>query len=80
MKFSINIGLPWMLQKIRLVFLVGIFYVIYTYSQPVYAFMWALYFILNDLSEVISDIDLLKEEKEDQSQMLRSMLTKRKGF
>lgn len=77
MKLEFNFNWMWVLHKVRLAFLVGVFYVLYTYTQPVFAFMWALYFLLNDLSEIVSDME---EAKEDRVNALKSMSHKRKGF
>jgi hypothetical protein len=77
MKFELNFNWVWVLHKARLVFLVGIFYVFYTYLAPVWAFMWALYFILNDLSEIINDIENIKEERAKQ---WKNILPQRKAF
>gem|GEM_PF-3720943 len=77
MKFEINIGWSWVLHKVRLAFLVGIFYILYVYVAPVWAFMWIAYFILNDLWEIVLDLETLREEK---TQIWKNISHRRKDF
>lgn len=77
MKFELNFNLSWMLQKVRLLFLVAVFWALYTYLGNVWAFMWGLYFILNDLSEVIDDLESMKTER---SNAWKGLSHKRKDF
>ena len=77
MKFEIKLDWTWVLHKIRLVFLVGVFYALYTYVAPIWGFVWILYFILNDLMEIVTDIETMKEERQE---LWRNISHKRKGF
>lgn len=77
MKFEFNLNWTWILQKVRLFFLLGVFYVLYVYTQPVFAFMWGMYFILNDLLETVTELENLKEE---QRSLWKSILNKQRGF
>jgi hypothetical protein len=77
MKLELNFNWTWILHKVRLAFLVGVFYAIYTYVHPVFALMWGMYFILNDLQEIVHDVEEMKEER---SQAWKNISTKRKDF
>lgn len=63
MKLELNFNWTWMLHKVRILFLVAVFYVLFTYALPVYAIMWALYFLFNDLSEIVEDVEKMEEER-----------------
>lgn len=77
MKFEMKFDLAWILRKVRIAFLVGVFYVFYEYQAPVLAFMWISYFILNDLT----DIETTQEQdKEERVNAWKSISHKRKGF
>lgn len=77
MKFEMKLDLAWILRKVRLAFLVGVFYAFYEFLAPIFAFMWISYFILNDLS----DIEVAQEQdKEERVNAWKNISTKRKGF
>lgn len=77
MKFEMKLDLAWILHKVRIAFLVGVFYAFYELTAPIFAFMWISYFILNDLS----DIEVAQElDKEERVNAWKSISTKRKGF
>lgn len=76
MKLEMN--LEWALKKLRLIFLIVIFYVLYVYVQPVFAFLWICYFILNDLSEAIDELESMKEHRRQTWDSLKP--SRRKGF
>lgn len=78
MKFELNWA--WALTKLRLIFLVAAFISLYHYISPIIGFAWLAYFILNDLSEIINDLEKSKEEQDEHMRTLRSLSTKRKGF
>ena len=61
-----KISIDWnvILRKLRIIFLIGVFYAIYTYAAPVWAFMWLAWFILNDLSDIEIDVAEIKEGEE----------------
>lgn len=63
MKFELNFNLTWILHKVRLVFLVAVFWALYTYVGEVWSFMWAIYFVLNDLNEIVTDVEAMKENR-----------------
>ncbi|MGV7000333.1 hypothetical protein ACWA2C_16730 [Priestia megaterium] len=74
---TINLDWPWILRKVRLVFLVAVFGVLYKYLDPMWAFIWIFYFALNDMMEIVTDIEEMKEER---ANAWKSISHKRKGF
>lgn len=62
MKFQINISWFAVLHKLRILFLIGIFYALYHYTAPVFAFMFAFYFIYSDLTDIESYISEMNEK------------------
>lgn len=77
MKFEIKLDWAWILRKVRIVFLVGVFWALYTYVGAVWGFMWLAYFILNDLNDIEVTID---EDKEERHRAWKNISTRRKGF
>jgi hypothetical protein len=80
MRFNIEIDWALVLRKVRIFFLLGVFYALYTYVAPVWAFMWIAYFILNDISDMESDLDDLNTRQEERDKEWKNILPKRKGF
>jgi hypothetical protein len=68
------------LRKLRIVFLLVAFYLIYTRIGEVWGFIWALYFIYNDLSDVEVDIGDMKTKQEERNKNFSEMMPKRKNF
>jgi hypothetical protein len=77
MKFEIKLDWAWILRKVRIAFLVAVFWALYTYVAAVFAFMWLAYFILNDLTDIEVTIE---EDREERHNAWKSISTKRKGF
>lgn len=77
MKFEFNFDWVWVLNKVRILFLVAVFCLLYIYVDAVWAFAWVIYFILNDLVEIVVDIQKMKE---DRMNLWKSVSTKREGF
>lgn len=77
MTLKVKMDWIWFFHKLRLAFLVGMFYVFYEYAAPVFAFMWIAYFILNDLNDIETT---QSQEKEERHHAWKSTLSKRKGF
>lgn len=75
MKFEINI--LSLLHKLRILFFLGVFYAIYTYVAPVFAFMVILYFLWGDISDIETDVE---EQKKRGEQMWRNISVRRKDF
>ncbi|MCU5224103.1 hypothetical protein COM24_07615 [Bacillus toyonensis] len=61
MKIQLQINWFAVLHKIRILMLVGIFYALYHYTSPVFAFMFAFYFIYSDLTDIESYISETNE-------------------
>lgn len=77
MNFEIKLDWAWILRKVRIAFLLAVFWAMYTYVGHVWAFIWIAYFILNDLT----DIETTQEqEKEERANAWKSISTKRRGF
>ncbi len=77
MKLELNFNWSWLLHKIRILFILGAFWTVYTYLGEVWGFMLIGYIVLNDLIEIILDIEKIKEEKE---MAWKGLISKRKGF
>lgn len=75
---KINLDLLWLMQKIRILFILALFYVLYQYVDPVWAFILVFWFILNDLSDIELDVDEIKESKRQIKNELFQL--KRKSF
>lgn len=75
---KINLDLLWLMQKIRILFILALFYVLYQYVDPVWAFILVFWFILSDLSDIELDVDEIKESKRQIKNELFQL--KRKSF
>jgi hypothetical protein len=67
---------PYLLNRIRIIFILALFYVLYEYTKPVYSFLFIFYMILSDLSDIESDASKLKEDTDKWT----STLIRRKDF
>lgn len=81
MRFNIEIDWALVLKKIRIFFLLGIFFLLYDYFDvPVWAFIWIFYFFLSDVADMESDIDTIKVQQEQREKDLKNLMPKRKNF
>lgn len=80
MKFNIEIDWALVLRKVRIIFLLGVFFALYTYLAPIWAFIWIAYFILSDIADIETDIGDIKEKQEQRDKTLRDVLPKRSKF
>jgi hypothetical protein len=84
MNLELKFDWQWILQKVRIVFLLAVFWGVYHYMTPFLAFVWLGYFLMNDLSDIESSLSELTArqelEKEERLQTWKSMSTKRKDF
>ncbi|GAK42132.1 hypothetical protein TCA2_4624 [Paenibacillus sp. TCA20] len=65
-----------LINRIRILIMVGIFIAVYHFIDPMWAFGFALYCILVDIADLNEDMDELTEERKT----WKSFLTNRKGF
>lgn len=81
---KIELTFEWFLNKLRVLFLIAVFYVLWTYAGQVWAFMWLGYFILNDLADTEQEIaDLttkMDKIREEERKIAFKGLTKRDKF
>jgi hypothetical protein len=77
MSFKIDFNWASILRKVRIAFLLGVFYCLYKYINPVFGFMWMAYFLLNDLTDIES---AQEESKEERVNAWKSISMKRKDF
>lgn len=75
MKITLNVD--WILHKVRIIFLLTVFWAIYTYVGEVWSFIWIGYFILNDLMEIVVEME---KSNENRAKAWEGITTKRKGF
>lgn len=75
MKITLNVD--WILHKVRIIFLLAVFWALYTYVGHIWSFIWLGYFILNDLMEIVVE---LEKDKENRAKAWEGITTKRKGF
>lgn len=73
MQFKIS---KTIINRVRVLFLVGIFAALYHYLTPILAFSMALYCILVDIADLEEDITEMTEDRKS----WRNLLTKRGGF
>lgn len=57
--------------------MIAAFYLFYELTRPVFAYMWGLYCILNDLWDIYSGVVEIQEEKQ---RLWTNILKQRKDF
>lgn len=77
MKLEFNVSWFNVLRKLRVIFLLGVFYGLYAYIEPTWAFLWILWFIMNDISDIEVDVTEIKEKGD---RAWKNISTQRKGF
>lgn len=81
---KIELTFEWFLNKLRVIFLIAVFYLLWRYAGQVWAFMWLGYFILNDLADTEQEIaDLtakMDKIREEERKIAFKGLTKRNNF
>lgn len=77
MKMEFKFDWIWVLKKLRVVFFTAAFCALYHWGDPVIAFGFIVYIVLNDIQDIEST---LYEVKEERSQAWKSISPKRKGF
>ncbi len=65
-----------MINRIRVLICVGIFYVLYQYAGSVFALCFAFYCIMQDMADIASDTEKIVEERSN----WMNFLTNRKPF
>jgi len=79
--FSINIDMMWIMNKIRILFILAVFYLLCEYTLPVFGAAWVLYFLLNDINEIIAEVEKVQETMEmERADKWKNTLPKRKQF
>jgi hypothetical protein len=69
--------LEYWLRRVRILFLLGVFYVLYEkFHLYVWAFLFMFFFILSDISDIEQTLADLKKERES----WKNILTRRKDF
>ncbi len=65
-----------MLNRVRIILTLGVFYALYTYLAPVWGFMFLGYCLLVEIADLQEDVTKLEED--DKKWM--SLFTNRRGF
>lgn len=79
--FSINIDMMWIMNKVRILFIIGVFYALCYYLNPVFGAVWVIYFLLNDLNEILAEAEKIQETMDmERADKWKNTLPKRKPF
>jgi hypothetical protein len=78
MKIQVKIDKLWFAKKILLLVILGIFWLIYHYTNLFWALMFMFYIVLNNQLNIMEEVIDIKDETGEMSEIWRSISTIRK--